>query len=298
MWYQSKTKVKRLLGNVPTEMRATRGLTSRFPHEIAEMIIAHLTHDLSTLKACSLASRSWYIAAVPHIHHTITLRRDEVFTGGKMNPPSARARLKPLSNFHELGLMSLVREVRVDQWRGMDRWFAPQTFGRRNWDCFSALANVHTLKIQNMEIYRFIPDVEHHFGNLSPTLRSITLYDPSCHPSQLSYFLSFFPNLDDIEIRLGSIRTPDPTIPGEELTPFPAPKFRGRLALYDFSWVETWTHFIASSGGLQFQRLDLCGSASCEPVLLEASAGTLEALRLSTAADPFSKYFSVDLSVD
>ena len=187
----------------------------------------------------------------------------------------------------------------MEQWRGSGCWFLPQAFSHRDLDYFSALANVRTLKIQNMEIHRFISTIERYFEHLSPTLRSITLYDPCCTPPQLSHFLSFFSNLDDIEIRRGAMHIPDPTIPSTELVPFPAPKFRGRLALYNFSWVETWTDFIALSGGrLQFRRLDLCGSASCEPVLLEACAGTLETLRLSAAADPVSKWFSVDFSMD
>ena len=52
------------------------------------------------------------------------------------------------------------------------------------------------------------------------------------------------------------------------------PKLRGRLALYDFRWVETWRHLIASCDGLRFRHMDLRGDASCAPILFEACTET------------------------
>jgi hypothetical protein len=43
------------------------------PHAIVEIIIAHTVDDLGALQVCSLTCHSWYIAAVPHLHHTLTL---------------------------------------------------------------------------------------------------------------------------------------------------------------------------------------------------------------------------------
>ena len=71
------------------------------PHEVVEMIIAHLVRDLDDLKACSLTCRSWYTPAAQHLHDTFT------FTMGR--PKVTRNQLKPLSKLHGLGLMSLVK---------------------------------------------------------------------------------------------------------------------------------------------------------------------------------------------
>lgn len=129
-------------------------------------------------------------------------------------------------------------------------WFVPHEFSRHDLRYFSAFVNVRTLRLQNLEIYRFIPGVERYFGHFSPTLQSISLLEPRCTPRQLSYFLSLFSNLEDIEIeRTGA---PNTTITDTKFAPFSAPKLQGRLALYDFGWVETWSHLITSCDGLRF----------------------------------------------
>jgi len=108
-WHRGKVKVNRLLGSPLSETYATRELILPLPCEIAEMIIAHLTHDLNTLKAYSLTCRSWYAVAAPHTHHTLILGRGATPSG-----------LKPLSELHGRGLVPLVREIQVEQWPGVE----------------------------------------------------------------------------------------------------------------------------------------------------------------------------------
>ena len=274
-----------LLSNAPPG--TTHESTCRVPYEVVEIIIAHLTHDVNALKACSLTCRSWHIVAVPHIQHTLILGRG-------VHP----SRLRPLRTLHALGLMHFVKEIRVEQWGSVNSWFVPQEFSPRDLQYFSSFANVHTLKLQNMEIDRFIAGIQRYFGHFSPTLRSITLYDPCCIPRRLTYFLSLFPNLDDVEILRNSAPTSYGIIPDAELVPFSAPKLRGRLTLYDFGWIETWTYMITSYGGLRFRHMDLRGSTRCVPTLLEACADTLETLQLYTAYAPFSEWSCTGQSKD
>jgi len=184
IWHRVKANVNRLLCNAHPETFTAHESTCRLPYEIVELIIARLTRDLDALKACSLTCRSWYIVAVPHLHHTLILRGSGA---GK-----TRSKLESLSKLHELGLISLVKEIRVDPSFGLRHWFTPQAFSRRDLRYFSAFANVQTLKLGDLEIHRFIPEIERYFGNFSLTLRSIVLYRPHCTPRQLSYFLSFF----------------------------------------------------------------------------------------------------------
>ena len=280
VWRRGNSQVNRPLGNTPPKTRTPheqiRPFPSLFPYDIVEMIIAHFAHDRDTLKACSVVCRSWYTAAVPHLYHTFTL------TGS--NPKVSRGWMEPLSKLYELGLIHFVRELRVRQ-TDQSRWFVPGALG----DHFSALTNVHTLKVGGMQVYRFIPHLERYFKHFSPSVRSIALYDPRCTPRQLSLFLSLFPNLDDIEIREAFEPPLDKPVANTELVPFSAPKLRGKLVLHGFRWVDTWRHMIDSCGGLRFRHMDLRGSASCAPLLLEACAETLVALRFDARDGSFSK---------
>jgi len=268
---QGRDKVNRPIDDTPPETSIAHESRCSLPQEIVEMIIAYLTRDLDSLKACSLICRSWYIAAVPHLHHTLVL-----VTALRAEN---RCELKPLSKLHELGLAPLVKEVRVGQIL-REVWFVPQAFSPDDLRHFSAFTNVQTLLLHRLDIGKFIPGVEQYFGHFSPILLSIHLADPCCTPRQLSYFLSFFPNLDDVNI--SSPNQPShTTIPDSELVPFSGPKLRGRLELRDCGWVETWTDLITSCGGLRFNYMDLRWVGSSVPFLLGACAGTLETLGFS-----------------
>jgi hypothetical protein len=268
VWHQGQANINRLLDNAPPETRTTRTPTCNLPYEIVEMIIAHIARDFDALKTCSLTCRSWYTAAVPHLHRTLTLTK--------------RGKLKPLSRLHRLGLMPLIKEIRVEQ---KGAWFMPHAFSRRDLGYFSAFANVRTLKFEYFEIPRFMPGIDSYFGHFSPTVQSIMLLQPFCTPRQLSLFLTLFPNLDDITIQRISTSPPNTTILDTEFFPFSTPRLRGRLALLGFDSVETWTHLIALGGDLRFRYMDLCRVGGCAPVLFEACAETLETLRFY-ATDP------------
>ena len=272
VWHRSKAKANRLFKYAPPKSRTIYEPICSLPYEIVEMIIVYLTHDLNALKACSLTCRSLYIVVVQHLHHTITL--------GDTKLDKIHDKLKPLSKLHELGLMPLVKEIRVHQkWSSVRPWFVPKAFNNRHLRYFSAFANVQALNFSRLEIYHFIPDIGRYFGHFSPTLRSIVLVHPRCTPRQLSYFLSFFPSLDDVDISSPN-PSPNITIPDAELVPLSTPKLGGRLALYDFRWAETWTHFITPP---RFHYMDLRTVGGCAPIVLEACAKTLETLRFNVA---------------
>ena len=287
---RGEAKVDPPLSNAPLEIHTAHELARPLPYEIVENITAHLIHDLDALKACSLTSRSWYIAAVPHLHHTLTL--------GTYRRNGVRGGLESLSKLHELDLMPLVEEIRVYQFYSSRPWFGPQAFGRHDLFYFSAFANIQTLKVQNLEIYRFLPGVERYFEHFSPTLRSIALSAPRCTPRQLSHFLSLFSNLDNTKTQQGHMPSPSTTIPDTDLAPFSAQKLRGRLELENFCWVETWMHLITPYGGLRFHYMDLSQVAGCAPVLLEACAETLETLRFYVTDDSVGKGSNMSPSMD
>ena len=287
VWQWGKTKVNRLLCKSKTDHLLDKAGIDHLPYEIVAMTIAHFTYNLDALKACSLTCRSWYTAAVPLLHHTLTL------TG--CGPQTNHTQLEMLSELHEFGLIPLVRQIRVEQSRGWG-WFVPWALNDLHLCYFSAFTNVHTLRLQDLGIHNFIPGIERYFEHFSPTLRSIALSDPRCTPQQLSHFLSLFTNLDNIEIQNTYTYIPDKSIPDTELVPFSVPKLRGWLLLGDVSWAETWTNLITLCGSLRFRYMDLRWSGSCTPTLLEACAETLETVRFDTTDSEFRTSSSTGLS--
>ena len=275
-WHRGKAKISRLLSNPQSNEHTAHEATCRLPFEIVEMIITHLIYDLGALKRCSLTCRSWYTIAVPHIHHTLTLK-DNMFD-------TVHRKLKPLSRLHELGLIPLVREIRVGQLAAPGGWFGPEAFSRNDLFYFSTFANVHTLRIQGLNIDRFMLGFRPFFHQFSPTLKSISLYYPtSSAPRDLPCFLTLFPNLDNVEIR--QFFTSNVFVPDGDLTLFSPPSMQGQLVLHDFLSVEACTYFIYASCGLRFRHMVLRKVGACAPVLLEACAETLETLRFYVADD-------------
>ena len=270
IWYRGKAAVSRLLNNAPPKIPRTCESTFRLPYEIVEMITAHLTSDLATLKACLLTCRSWYALALPHIHSTLLL--------GETKGVTLRGNLRPLSKLYKLGLTPLVKEVLVRQGYSNANWFLPCTFKNHDLRHFSAFSSVQSLKIQRLDLSHFMPCIKYYFEQFSPTLRSITLISPYCSaPQQLPHFLSLFPNLDDINIAY--FRPPNNSDPHQELIPFSAPKLRGDLTISASRSIEIWLYLIAACGGLRFRYMGLYRVGDSAPILLEECAGTLETLK-------------------
>ena len=269
VWHQGKARISRFLNDTSSK---TYEYTFPLPYGIVEMIIAHFVDDFDNLKACSLTCRCWYIAAVPHLHHTLVLRDESL--------DQVRGGLKPLFKLHKLRLLPLIKELQVTQLGGPPvGWFMPPAFSRNDLRYFSALTNIHTLKLQRLNIPHFAPRLKHYFGQFSPTLRSISLCYPLCSaPRELSYFLSFFPNLDDIHIRSPSLTDHAPPN-GMELFSIQTPKLRGRLTLHCSRLVVGLEDLIAVRNGLRFRRMELEGVGDRAPILLKACANTLETLR-------------------
>ena len=268
VWHRGKAKLKHLCRNEPTETQPTHGTIYHLPFEIIEMIIAHPTLDIDTLKACSLTCRSWYTTTVPHIHHTLVLKGGIFYTG--------RQGLSSLPGLHRLGLIPLVKEIRVGQY-STGGWFRPGAFNSCQLSRFSTFTNVHTMIFQGLEIYRFVPGIERYFQQFSSSLRSISLYYPTCGaPQYLWHFLSLFSNLEKLHIRYLSTYTS--RTHNAELVPLSAPISRGRSTLHRFPSTEAWTHLIYFCG-IRLHHVVLRNVGARAIILLGTCTKTLGTLR-------------------
>ena len=59
---------------------------TRLPLEVFQIIIDYLTYDAHCLRACALTCYAWYIAAVPHLHHTLVVEYSSFYHTGGLVP--------------------------------------------------------------------------------------------------------------------------------------------------------------------------------------------------------------------
>jgi hypothetical protein len=245
------------------------------PQDLVELIISYFIHDKHTLLVCSTTCYSWYIAAVPHLHHTLTTDnhafRDK--RGEECFWPT------PLRYSYRLGLLPLVKRLRIRLGDRRFSQFTPKQLRPRTLSYFSALTNLQELGIDNLQVSRFIPNLQRYFGHLSPTLRFLALTKPEGSCRQILYFVGFFPNLQDLKLNYPILRDERESAADAMLVPLSTPPLRGRLTLTYLTRGDLVKEMISLFGGLRFRQMDLFG-VECVRLLLEACAETLETLRL------------------
>ena len=243
------------------------------------MIIAHLVYDTESLLACSLTCYSWYIASVPHLHHTLTTRPDLWPYGSRIGWPT------PLRNASELGLLPLVEKFRVYVPHHYDVRFSSKRFNRRTLSQFSTMTNVRELRLDNLDIPSFMPRIRWYFCHFLPTVRSLVLSSPGGSRRQIIFFIGLFQHLEDLTLFNGTLKfrerepTDDPTL----IPPF-APPLQGRLLVFRFKRVDLLKDMIHLFGGIRFRYVEIYDVGETR-LLLDACAGTLETLHLYPA-DP------------
>jgi hypothetical protein len=239
------------------------------------MIIAHLIYDKPSLCACSLTCYSWYIAAVPHLHHTLVI--DTVHPWGR------RSRWpNPIWYMHMLGLLPLVKKLHILCTRFMHGGSYTKMFRWCTLRKFSALTNVQELGIDFLDIPKFMPRLRRYFGHFLPTVRSLALRSPRGSHRQIIYFIGLFQHLQDLKLLFNSHGSNfQGEAPVGDLTLIPpfAPPLRGRLTVTLSRRVELLEDMIGLFGGIRFRSMDLFGVNGTR-LLLDACVETLETLRL------------------
>ena len=247
--------------------------TTRFPQEVVDMIVAHLTHNTRSLLACSLTSRSWYIAAVPHLHCTLITSTSYDDCSKKTRWPG------PLQAASEFGWLPFVTRLFIT---GNHQWgFSPEVFCSSTQCEFSALTNVRELSTRFLNIPSFIPGIQWYFGQLSQTLRSLTLKQPIGSDRQIVFFIGLFPHLEDLTLdpsRKSSLEK----LGDRTLVPPFVPPLRGWLTASYLGGDGLAKAMIDLFGGVRFRHMNLDGMDGAQH-LLYACADTLETFQLRPA---------------
>ena len=290
IWHRTRDRIRgsRSGGVSLRTSTACKPPATRLPQEIVEMIITHHIFDTSSLQACSLTCRSWYIAAVPRLHRTLVT---PVYAG---NIDERHWWSDSFRCMHKLGLLPLVKKFQVPglEWeRAGPGTFLTKRFDRRILRQFVSLVNVQVLGIDFLDIPSFMPKIQRYFGHFAPTVRSLALRDPKGSRRQITFFIGLFQHLEDLKLLYGWVDFQEE--PADDLTLVPAfiPPLRGRLTMTCFTRVGILEDMIGLFGGIRFRYMDLFCVEGMR-LLLGACAETLETLRLYPH-DPHSEKFSL-----
>jgi len=284
--YRTLARIRKICsGGVSPETSPTHSSpATRLPLEVVEMIIAYLAYDKRSLFACTLTCRSWYIAAVRYVHRTLTVN---------INSWDQKFKWKNrIMHMCMSSLFPLVKKFQILGDRDNSDRLSPKLFNHCILYQFSALTNVLDLRIECLDIPKFIPRIKRYFRNFLPTVRSLSLKEPNGSRRQIIYFIGLFQHLQDLELlydRFGSRDGPadDPT-----LTPPFAPPLRGWLVMKHVRGVGLLEGMIDLFGGLRFRYIRL-RDVDRMPFLLAACAETLEVVVLNPA-DPRGEKISLE----
>ena len=196
----------------------------------------------------------------------------------RYNPDERYFWPRPLRRSYNLGLLPLVKRLRIHSGERGFHQFTPKQLGGRTLSYFSALTNLQELGIDYLQVSGFMPNIQRCFGHLSSTLRFLALKEPEGSCRQILYFIGSFPNLQDLKLHYTVPRDEQESTADATLVPLSVPPLRGRLTLTCFTREKLVKEMIYLFGGLRFRQMDLFG-VKCVPLLLDACAETLETLR-------------------
>ena len=252
---------------------------AKLPLEIVETIISHLIYDTHSLLACSLTCYSWYIASVPHLHHTLVVRSGPWSYQPKLQWPT------PLQNASELNLLPFVKKFRIRRAAYEYGLFLPKKLDHQILHQISGMTNVRELDIDDLDIPSFMLRVRHYFGHFLPRVQSLGLRAPRGSCRQIIFFIGLFEHLEDLTLTDGTFQEwQHESVDNQTLIPPFTPPLRGRLVMAHFARVNFLKDMIDLFRGVQFRYVDLFDVGETQ-LLLNACAETLETLRLYPA-DP------------
>jgi len=245
---------------------------TRLPFELVESIIAYLIYDTCSLRACTLTCYSWYIAAVPHLHHTLVVSTFSLLGQREILPLLLLEKKK-------LGLLPLIKTL----WMYGHIYEASLSYSR--WPAnlpnllpWFPLNSVSRLRIDYLDIPRFLPRVRWSFMYFLPTLRGLALKEPKGSRREVIYFIGLFKHLHDLKLLHGYTNSPEASAGDMTLVPSFVPPLRGLLTVRH-PRVGLLKDMIDLFGGFRFRHMDLFGVDGVQ-ILLGACAKTLESVVL------------------
>ena len=231
------------------------------PPELVDDILGYLSEDLPTLKACSLTCKAMVCSARPLI-------RNWLFLASSQNRRSSTRSLKTLLKrskgrcdiFERLGTTHRQGLLRYTQHLVIRMGCLPHTPRplQPYVPYLRTIEDIQTLTVEALDIPAFMPAFDECFGTFAKSLRGLDIGHTWDSESQLLWFISNFPSLEDLSIRSRYIVRSYPGISAP--IPRTSPPFRGHLKLSHVMGSPSFCEALAKfPGGLNFTSLELTG---------------------------------------
>ena len=288
IWYQILAIIRMVYsgGASPVTPPIRSSQNTKLPLEIVEMITAYLACDIRSLRACTMTCRTWYIAATPHLYHTLAIRTNPWYEKSRWP-----ARLW-LMDYH--GLLPSVRRFLICGCYDHNVKLSPMLLSWCTLVPVVSFTSLQELEIEYLDIPSFVPTIRWAERYILPTarfltlvkpeeswedicilpaLRSLILREPKGSCRQIIYFIGLFQHLEDLELMCVTV---EPEQADDAVfVPLFTPPLRGRLTAEHITRVDLLKDMINLFGGVRFRYMRLLKVDGME-LLLDACAETLE----------------------
>jgi len=258
-----------------------RGSFKGLPQETVDEILEYLADDRRTLRACSLTSKGLFRSARRIFHRRLRLvgpgcagtseereiRRCEV---------GNRAQLFKLSVAAERGLAQYTRELRIM----IGGEFTPNNL-LPHLPQFQTFALLTSLTLHHFNPTPFLPSFTRYFGHLAQQMRSLEFIYPPGPQDDMMYFISQFPNLEDIGFNPFPQHNLDPSEKYNISAIRKSPTLGGTLQVTSTNdWrTDSLKSLTRLPSGLRFRSIEFLHCTGVDPdIIIRECASTLQSL--------------------
>lgn len=251
------------------------------PQEIVDEILEYLERDQQTLKACSLTCKGLFRSVRRIIHRRLRVvgPRRPVTAGDQevqRRRAANRSQLRILSEAAKGGLSRYTRDLTIR----VGEEFTPENL-RPYLSPFQTFAQLTSLTLHHFNPAPFLPVFDQYFGHLALQMRSLRfIYSPGAQ-NDMMYFISQFPNLEDLGFNPFPQHNLEPSIEYDISSFRKSPTLGGTLQVTSTNaWrTNSFEPLTRLPSGLRFRSIVFLHCTGIDPdVMIRECASTLESL--------------------
>lgn len=270
------------------------------PQELVDEILEYLEHDRQTLKACSLTCKGLFRSVRRIIHRRLRVvgPRRPVAAGDQgvqRRRVANRSQLRILSEAAKRGLSHYTRDLTIR----VGEEFTPENL-RPHLLPFQTFAQLTSLTLHHFNPSPFLPVFDQYFGHLAQQMRSLRfIYTPGAQ-SDMMYFISQFPNLEDLGFNPFPQHDLEPSVEYDISSVRKSPTLGGTFQVTSTNaWrTNSFEPLTRLPSGLRFRSIVFLRCTGINPdVIIRECASTLESLThvLHTCESPFRSVTEDDI---